>query len=70
LIEEIQNPNNAEVEDTIIGETFIKPKIKYTYYFNGALLSDWKINGKYLPIKLNQLGDYTVELIWDSTYSG
>ena len=70
LIEEIKNPNNEEVEDAIIGETFIKPKTAYTYYFNGSLLSDWKIKGKYLPLKTKEIDEYTIELIWDSTYSG
>ena len=70
LIEEIKNPNNEEVEDAIIGETFIKPKTTYTYYFNGSLLSDWEVKGKHLPIKANKIDDYTIELMWDSTYSG
>ena len=70
LIEEIKNPNIEEVEDAIIGETFIKPKTTYTYYFNGSLLSDWEVKGKHLPIKAKKLDDYTIELIWDSTYSG
>ena len=70
LIEEIKNPNSEEVENTIIGETFIKPKTAYTYYFNGSLVSNWEIKGKYIPVKINKIDDYTIELIWDSTYSG
>ena len=70
LVEEIKNPNSEEVEDAIIGETFIKPKTTYTYYFNGSLLSDWELKGKYLPIKTKKIDEYTIELIWDSTYSG
>lgn len=70
LVEEIKNPNSEKVEDAIIGETFIKPKTTYTYYFNGSLLSDWELKGKYLPIKTKKIDEYTIELIWDSTYSG
>ena len=70
LIEEIKNPNSEEVEDAIVGETFIKPKTTYTYYFNGSLLSDWKVEGKHLPLKTKKIDEYTIELTWDSTYSG
>ncbi len=70
LIEEIKNPNDEEVEDAIIGETFIKPKTTYKYYFNGSLLSDWQVKGKNLPIKAKKTDDYEIELMWDSTYSG
>ena len=70
LVEEIKNPNDEEVEDAIIGPTFIKPKTTYTYYFNGSLLSDWKIEGIHLPLKTKKIDEYTLEIIWDSTYSG
>ena len=33
LVEEIKNPNTEDVENTIIGETFIKPKTTYQYNF-------------------------------------
>ncbi len=70
LVEEIQNPNPEEIEDTIIGETFIKPKTTNRYYFNGALLSDWVFHGKNLPLKVTKIDDYTIDICWDSTYSG
>lgn len=70
LVEEIKNPNDEEIEDAIIGPTFIKPKTTYTYYFNGSLLSDWKIEGIHLPLKTKKIDEYTLEIIWDSTYSG
>ena len=37
LLVEPKNPNSAEVESTIIGETFIKPKVEYVYTFSGLL---------------------------------
>ena len=70
LVEEIKNPNSEEVEDAIIGETFIKPKTTNRYYFNGSLLSDWRVQGKNLPLKINKVDDYTLDIMWDSTYSG
>lgn len=70
LIEEIKNPNNEEVEDAIVGDTFIKPKTTHVYYFNGSFLADWNVYGNNLPLKMNKLDDYTIELIWEKTYSG
>ena len=70
LVEEIKNPNSEEVEDAIVGETFIKPKTTHRYYFNGSLLAEWQLEGKNLPIKTKKIDDYTIELTWDSTYSG
>ena len=70
LVEEIKNPNTEDVEDAIVGETFIKPKTTYTYYFNGSLLSEWVVKGKHLPLKTKKINDYTIEIMWDSTYSG
>ena len=70
LIEDVVNPNNEEIENTIIGETFIKPKTTNQYYFNGSLLSKWVIKGKNLPIKIEKIDDYTINIMWDSTYSG
>lgn len=72
LVEEIQNPNDAETEDAIIGDTFIKPKTTHRYYFNGSLLSDWRVKSpnKNLPLKIEKIDDYTLDIKWDSTYSG
>ena len=70
LIEEIKNPNSEVVEDAIVGETFIKPKTTNRYYFNGSLLSEWRVQGKNLPLKIEKIDDYTLDIMWDSTYSG
>lgn len=70
LIEEIQNPNDKETEAAIIGETFIKPKVKYQYYFDGSLLSEWRVNRNDLPLKVEEIDEYTINLTWDATYSG
>ena len=71
LIEPIVDPNKGtEDEKSIIGETFIKPKTTNRYYFNGSLLSEWIIKGKNLPLKIEKIDDYTLDIMWDSTYSG
>lgn len=69
LIEDIKNPNNEEVEETIIGPTFIKPRTTNSYKFNGKLIADWKIKAG-SPIKVKKIDDYEIEVYWDSSYSG
>ena len=70
FVTEIENPNNEEVEQTILGETFIKPKVTYQYSFDGGLLSEWKINGMDLPLWTNKIDERTIELRWEATHSG
>lgn len=70
FVTEIENPNNEEVEQTILGETFIKPKVTYQYSFDGGLLSEWKINGIDLPLWTNKIDERTIELRWEATHSG
>ena len=62
------NPNNSFIEDTIVGETFIKPKKEYEYEYIGNLVGKWSIKENY-PIKLVQDGK-KVKLRWLNTYSG
>ena len=62
------NPNNSFIEDTIVGETFIKPKREYEYEYIGNLVGKWSIKENY-PIKLVQDGK-KVKLRWLNTYSG
>lgn len=69
LVKEIENPNTDDVEDAIIGPTFIKPRTTNNYKFNGRLIADWKIRTD-LPIKVKKIDDYEIEVYWDSSYSG
>ena len=62
------NPNNSFIEDTIVGETFIKPKREYEYEYIGNLVGKWSVKENY-PIKLIQDGK-KVKLRWLDTYSG
>ena len=61
------NPNNNFIEDTIIGETFIKPKREYEYEYIGNLVGKWSVKENY-PIKLIQ-DRKKVKLRWLDTYS-
>ena len=71
MIEEIQNPNSEEVEETIIGETFIKPKMTYEYRYDGAAISEWGVDKAGLPLKIERTDDeHVIKLTWDSSYSG
>ena len=71
MIEEIQNPNSEEVEETIIGETFIKPRMTYEYRYDGAAISEWGIDKTGLPLKIERTDDeHVIKLTWDSSYSG
>ena len=62
------NPNNSFIEDTIVGETFIKPKREYEYEQIGNLVGKWSVKENY-PIELIQ-GGKKVKLRWLDTYSG
>ena len=62
------NPNNSFIEDTITGETFIKPRQEYEYEYIGNLVGKWSVKENY-PIKLIQDGK-KVKLRWLDTYSG
>ena len=71
LIVEETNPNSAEVDATIIGETFIKVKKTYTYTFKGRTVSEWKVDKKYpIVLEVSKTDPRIVTLKWDSAYSG
>ena len=66
-IKNLEQANN----DSIVGDTIIKPKTKYNYQYKG------KKEGQYfyildssLPIKIIEKSNIEIELIWDAMYSG
>ena len=70
LLVDKPNPNEVEIEETILGETFIKVKKQYTYTFRGRGIHNWMVDQKY-PVKLIQTEDpREIILSWESTYSG
>lgn len=69
LIVKEENPNTERVENYIRGETFIKPKGIYEYKFMGFNPGEWFIDNKY-PVKYSIKDERTIEITWDSNYSG
>ena len=71
LISEPQNPNTAEVDATIAGETFIKVKKTYTYTFRGRSIYEWKVDSKYpVSLEVSKIDPRVVSLKWNDTFSG
>lgn len=72
LIEEIKDPNEDKEELVdIIGETFIKVKKSYDYYFDGSLAAEWRVE-KGCPVELipDEKDPRNITIKWTSSYSG
>ena len=71
LIVKQESPNEEIVEETIVGDTFIKPKKEYEFYYSGSACLDWEIDKKY-PVQIirDELDVKHIKLIWTSPYSG
>lgn len=69
LIAEPIDPNKELGTGNLIqGETFIKPRLEYKYFYRGDKVAQWSVGKKY-PVILKQNGKQ-VTLKWDSSYSG
>ena len=68
LVAEPINPNTDFVEEVIVGESFIKPKLQYEYTYIGNVKGEWHVDSD-LPIQLEPDGK-SVKLRWLNTYSG
>ena len=53
LITEPEDPNNSNINQMIIGESFIKPKIIYKYKWQGSTVANWKVDKLKYPVKLS-----------------
>lgn len=71
LIVKQENPNTPEEERAIFGETFIKVKKTYKYYYNGPEDGEWYVDKQY-PVKITVDPDNKkkISLKWDSSYCG
>ena len=72
LIEQIKDPNEDKEElIDIIGETFIKVKKSYDYYFDGSLAAEWRVE-KGCPVELvpDEKDPRNITIKWTSPYSG
>ena len=71
LIVKPENPNPPAVEKTIIGDSFIKPRKTYEFYFNGEVDASWSVEKKYpVIIELHPEDTKHITLKWNSSYSG
>ena len=69
LIVKEEDPNEEIVDLYIEGDSFIKPKIAYTYRYTGSDSHNWIIDTKYPVVKkINEDGSITVK--WTAAVSG
>ena len=58
----------------IVGDTFIKPKLEYTYYVDTKENGTWHVTNPKVPVSLEpfttECGIHGVKLKWNSSYSG
>ena len=65
-VKPVEPEENSEL---IKGETFIKPKITYEYYFYGKSQQDWIIDSK-APIEIIEKNNKILKIKWTNGYSG
>ncbi len=64
------DPNEeSTIDDLIQGETFIKPKKEYSYFYRGKETAQWTIKGK-APVQIVEQTNKKVVLKWMSNYHG
>lgn len=64
------DPNKeAGTGNLIQGETFIKPKVEYSYFYRGKETAQWTIEGK-APVQIVSQTNKKVTLKWISNYHG
>ena len=68
MIAEPVDPNGDTEHEAIQGESFIKPKLQYSYVYFGNLKGAWTVSDD-APVKLESSGK-TVKLKWNATTSG
>ena len=64
----------VDVKRDIVGDTFIKPKIEYTYYVETKEPGTWHVSNPKAPVSLEPFetarGIHGVKLTWNSSQSG
>ena len=67
----VAKPIDPNPEEGLIkGETFIKPQFEYTYEFAGLSEGQWFVKEEKLPVLLDVKDSKTVNIKWDSSFSG
>jgi len=61
----------VDTVNTIVGDTFIKPKTDHEYTFNGSIRQEWSYDSK-LPIEVmvDKNDKRHIKLRWTANYSG
>lgn len=67
-IAKIESPNTGTVEQTIVGETFIKPKVSYKYRYRGRTVGEWSVSRPDIVELIADGRDATIK--WTNNYSG
>lgn len=72
LITPPENPNSSSIEQMIIGDTFIKPKIIYNYQWQGKDNGNWYVDNKKYPVKMviDDKDNTKCSLKWFATSNG
>ena len=70
LVVEPVDPNiELGTGDLIQGETFIRPKVEYKYFYRGKEHAQWAIKGK-APVQIVSMDNKKIVLKWISNYHG
>lgn len=63
------DPNAESTDNLIKGETFIKPRLEYDYFYRGREQGQWTIVGNKIPVAMS-VKDNRATIKWQSGYSG
>jgi hypothetical protein len=67
----VDDYNDYIVEDLIVGETFIRPTIEYTYRYDGEFaVGEFIIGGNKAPVHIIEKTSKCIKLKWARTHSG
>ena len=69
--QKVEDFNDYIVEDLIVGETFIKPTLTYTYTYDGETpIGEFVIEGNKAPVHVIEKTNSYIKLKWTRTHSG
>ena len=67
----VEDYNDYIVEDLIVGETFIRPTLEYTYRYDGDIAAgEFIIGGNKAPVHVIEKTNSHIKLKWTRTHSG
>lgn len=69
--QKVEDYNDYLVEDLIVGETFIRPTLEYTYRYDGEVAAgEFVISGNKAPVHIIEQTNNYIKLKWTRTHSG